>query len=79
MRVESVKEYLTRGGKIHKCPAPERTVEPTVFVLQKAEPSYYEMDCDPNVVQTPQKPNEDLLDQESDSEADSDTEGELSR
>jgi hypothetical protein len=47
MFVETIDEYLKRGGKITKVKAGEMPKILTVGDALKPEPAYYEMDCDP--------------------------------
>ena len=71
MKTESVAEFLKRGGQIKKVKykAPENIL--TAVPSEKEEPASYEMDCDPNVITVPVKP--DLI---LDSEVDNDIEDE---
>lgn len=57
MKTESLSEFLKRGGKIIKAKyqPPENLF--TAIPIERPEPSFYEMDCDPNVVQVPVKPD----------------------
>lgn len=57
MKTESVAEFLNRGGKITKAKYQPPDSILTAIPTGKPEPSCYEMDCDPNVVQVPVKPD----------------------
>ena len=73
MKTESVSEFLNRGGKIKKVAMPKTEgVKLTAFPSDKESPAFYEMDCDPNTITVPVKP--DLI---LDSGVDIDSEDEL--
>lgn len=72
MIVESVEQYLKRGGKITKVKPGEMPTILTVGDSLKPEPAYYEMDCDPMKIEIIS--DRSLVD--SDSEVDNDNEDE---